>query len=85
MIDTNRIMTNYITKLKTKYNLDTDTENLIKNDLKDLVDSIIDEIKNNSEISIDVVINNPTGLLAGTYPVTGSTIPNSNMSTGSIK
>lgn len=49
--------------------------------LKEMYKYIIQEIIDNAEVTLDVYITDPTGLVAGADPVTGSTL-NANTNTG---
>jgi len=76
-LDSNRILNAYKSK---GYELTTDAESA----MLDLIECIIDEITTNADVSVDVVISNPSGLTTTIGPVTGSTSPNMNTSTGGI-
>ena len=85
-ISTNRIINDYISRLKSRVELSNAVEQEIKLSMGDLIGAIIDEIKSNGEIISDnVAITNPAGLIAGTYPVTGATVGNAGTVTGKIQ
>lgn len=71
-----RIIDNYINRVKARVSLNSEVEQEIRTSIGDLIEAIIDEIKNNAEIT-NGRLDNPTGLIAPSGPVTGATLPNS--------
>lgn len=76
-LDSQRILDSYKSK---GYTLTSESEVA----MKDLLDSIINEIITNAEVSTDVnvIITNPSGLITSAGPVTGATLSNANTSQG---